>query len=100
MIQKGFHDMAWELFKISFASNKFQLLLVFVVFFIIGCILSIAACGINKEKKKKGFKDGRLHGKAKKIDKQLYDDFKDLDPAERYSYLKDNMEHHASKKFK
>lgn len=100
MTQKGFHDMTWELFRISFFSNRFQLLMVFVIFFIAGCILSLATCKINKEKKKKGFKDGRIHGPVEKIDQQLYDNFKELDPSQRSLYLKDDVEHHASKKYK
>ena len=62
MIQKGFHNMTWEMIKISFISNKEQLLLVLVICFVIGFVIAMMTSGYNKEKKKKGFKEGRLYG--------------------------------------
>jgi len=88
--------MTWEMIKISFISNKEQLLLVLVICFIIGFVIAMMTSGYNKEKKKKGFKEGRLYGRSKEIDRQMYNDFKDKSESH---YLEDSTEHHANKKF-
>ena len=46
-------------------ANRWQLLYVFIISFIIGIILAIETCKLNKEHRKKGFRDGKLYGKTK-----------------------------------
>ena len=52
-------------------ANRWQLLYVFIISFIIGIILAIETCKLNKEHRKKGFRDGKLYGKTKEIDQQM-----------------------------
>ena len=35
----------------------------------------MSTAGLNKEKKKKGFRNGILYGKTKEIDKKIYEDY-------------------------
>ena len=89
--------MMWDILLL----NRQSLLYSFVIAFIIGFILAIGSCKLNREHKKKGFKNGSLYGKTKEIDQQMYKDYRDSLSADSNSssYLKDNIEHHANKRF-
>lgn len=83
----------------NYSNNYSVYIILFISFFLIGFLLAMATRNLNKEKKKKGFKGGRLYGKAKEIDEQLTEEYKDAADLHT-SFLQDTMEHHASQKFK
>lgn len=90
-------EMIWNVLVL----NKQSLVYSFVIAFIIGFVLAIESYKLNREHKKKGFKKRALYGKTKEIDKQMYKDYKDFMSADSSSsaYLKDDIEHHANKRF-
>ena len=88
-----------EMIRFTIMMNWRMFLLVFFAAFIAGFILAMSTTGLNKQKKKKGFRNVILYGKTKEIDKKIYEDYKETRSIGNYSYLYDDTEHHATKKF-
>lgn len=66
--------------------------------FVAGLSFAGFASGLNKEGKKKGFRGKRLHGIEKEIDEELGREYEE-GLAGKSPLLRDEQEHHSSKKF-
>ena len=80
-------------------TNAILIIAVFLFSFVFGLVLGFSTVSIDREKKKKGFKmDKFATSYEKKLDKKLLKESKDN--KEISSYLHDDQEYFANKKFK
>lgn len=87
-----------EIFKAN--SMILYCIVIFVVAFAFGFIMIMGTANLNKEEgRKKGFKRGKLIGSDKYYDEKIGDKI-ETESLEENPYLKDDMEHHSSKRFK
>lgn len=64
----------------------------FVLSLLIGTLIAFSVGSRSRSKKKKSYRRGQFFGYGKEIDKKIYKENKNL--------LDDNIEYHASQKFK
>lgn len=84
---------------IDLSLNSDALLLVLFISFLIGLIMGFATSRINCEGRKKGFTRKCAGEDDQELDRQMYEEYKEAEKS-KLLYPKDDVEHHASKKFR